>query len=105
MATARDTKEKTRSQTGAKRSAEQRRSEAARGTTIPVPVPEVHTRQVAVPGKLEEAKQALAGRRRPPGQLLAFYGALAAGAVFGAIDWPVAAAVGVGTIVARRSRS
>jgi hypothetical protein len=103
MATARETKEKTRSQT--RRKAEQRSSEAAHRATIPIPVPEVHTKRVSVPEKMGQARQALAGRRRPPsGRVLAFYGALAAGAAFGVIDWPVAAAIGLGTIVVRRSR-
>jgi hypothetical protein len=51
-----------------------------------------------------QARQTLGGRL-PPSDRLAFYGALAAGAVFGIIDWPVAAAIGLGTIIARRSRS
>jgi hypothetical protein len=50
-----------------------------------------------------QAKQTLA-RQLPPPERLAFYGALAAGAVFGIIDWPVAAAIGLGTIIARRAR-
>jgi hypothetical protein len=50
-----------------------------------------------------QARQTL-GRRLPPPDRLAFYGALAAGAVFGIIDWPVAAAIGLGTIIARRTR-
>jgi hypothetical protein len=106
MATARVTKEKTRSQTGAKSKAERGGGEAAQGATIPIPVPEIHTRRVSVPDKVGEAKQALTGQRRlPSGRMLTFYGALAATAVFGVIDWPVAAAIGVGTIIARRSRS
>ncbi|MGN9844014.1 hypothetical protein ACTMTI_38410 [Nonomuraea sp. H19] len=40
----------------------------------------------------------------PPPERIAYYGALGALAVFGAIDWPVAAAIGVGTIIAQRQR-
>jgi hypothetical protein len=51
-----------------------------------------------------QVKQTLA-RQLPPPDRLAFYSALAAGAVFGIIDWPVAAAIGLGMIIARRTRS
>jgi hypothetical protein len=46
----------------------------------------------------------LTSELRPSGQLL-FYGGLAGVAAFGIIDWPVAAAIGIGTVIARRSRS
>jgi hypothetical protein len=39
----------------------------------------------------------------PPPERLAFYGGLGLAATLGAIDWPVAAAVGLGTIIARRT--
>jgi hypothetical protein len=39
----------------------------------------------------------------PPPERLAFYGGLGLAAVLGAIDWPVAAAVGLGTMIARRT--
>ncbi|WP_344592678.1 hypothetical protein [Actinomadura vinacea] len=45
-----------------------------------------------------------AGSRLPSPPQLAFYGGLAATAVFGVIEWPVAAAIGVGTMIARRAR-
>jgi hypothetical protein len=51
-----------------------------------------------------QARQTLTGQLQPSGRLL-FYGGLAVGAVFGIIDWPVAAAIGIGTVIARRSRS
>jgi hypothetical protein len=39
----------------------------------------------------------------PPPERLAFYGGLGLAAVLGAIDWPVAAAIGLGTMIARRT--
>jgi hypothetical protein len=39
----------------------------------------------------------------PPPERLAFYGGLGLAAVLGAIDWPVATAIGLGTIIARRT--
>ncbi|XVQ14924.1 hypothetical protein ACQP1W_21000 [Spirillospora sp. CA-255316] len=46
-----------------------------------------------------------AASRLPSRERLAFYGALGAMAAFEVISWPVAAAVGVGTAIAGRSRS
>jgi hypothetical protein len=40
----------------------------------------------------------------PPPKRLAFYGGLGALAVFGAVDWPVAVAIGAATMVARSGR-
>lgn len=40
----------------------------------------------------------------PPPDRIAYYGALGALAVFGVVDWPVAAAIGVGTVIAQRRR-
>ncbi|WP_181448956.1 hypothetical protein [Nonomuraea aridisoli] len=40
----------------------------------------------------------------PPPDRLAYYGALGAMAAFGAIDWPVAAAIGAGMIIVQRRR-
>jgi hypothetical protein len=39
----------------------------------------------------------------PPPERLAFYGGLGLAAVIGAIDWPVAAAIGIGAMIARRT--
>ncbi|TNY34677.1 hypothetical protein EIO00_22610 [Thermomonospora catenispora] len=41
----------------------------------------------------------------PPPERLAFYGGLGAMAAFNVISWPVAAAIGVGTAIARRGLS
>ncbi|MFI7614376.1 hypothetical protein ACIBP6_24385 [Nonomuraea terrae] len=40
----------------------------------------------------------------PPPDRLAYYGALGAMAAFGAIDWPVAAAIGAGMVIVQRRR-
>ena len=39
----------------------------------------------------------------PPPERLAFYGGLGLAAVIGVIDWPVAAAIGIGAMIARRT--
>ncbi len=39
----------------------------------------------------------------PPPDRLIFYSGLGAAAVFGVIDWPVAAAIGLGTMIARKA--
>jgi hypothetical protein len=49
-----------------------------------------------------EAGRLVAGFLPPPERLL-FYGGLGVAAVLGAIDWPVAAAIGLGTMIARRT--
>ncbi|MER5420636.1 hypothetical protein [Streptosporangium roseum] len=41
----------------------------------------------------------------PPPERLIYYGGLGALVVVGAIEWPVAAAIGVGTLVAQRARA
>ncbi|MFC6581350.1 hypothetical protein [Planomonospora parontospora] len=41
----------------------------------------------------------------PSRERLAYYGGLGALAAFGLVEWPVAAAIGVGTVIARRSRN
>jgi len=46
----------------------------------------------------------LVGGQLPDRDQLALYGGLGAAAVIGMIDWPVAAAVAAGTLVARRAR-
>lgn len=110
MTTAQETKGKTRSQGRRKSKAPQGETQTrhggkgAQGTTIPIPVPEIHTKRVSVPGKMGQARRTMTGQLRPSGRLL-FYGGLVAVAAFGVIDWPVAAAVGIGTVVARRRRS
>lgn len=105
MAVAQRTRETTRSQKGRTPKALQEEPAAreVRGATVPVPVPQIHTVQVPVGEGMQQAGQFLTRRLPPPGRL-AFYGALGAGAVFGVLDWPVAAAIGLGVVIVRRAR-
>ncbi len=41
----------------------------------------------------------------PPPERVAYYGGLGALAILGVIEWPVAAAIGVGTVLAQRGRT
>jgi hypothetical protein len=40
----------------------------------------------------------------PPPERIAYYGALGALAIFEVVEWPVAAAIGAGTMIAQRQR-
>ena len=51
---------------------------------------------------VEDAGRVVAGYLPPP-ERLAFYGGLGLAAVLGAIDWPVATAIGIGTMIARKA--
>ncbi|GGO61015.1 hypothetical protein [Nonomuraea cavernae] len=84
--------------------------------TIQVRPPDVHMPHIGAPPmphvqlphiSRQELGQAvdIARSFMPPPERLAYYGALGALAVFGAIDWPVAVAIGAGAILAQRSRS
>lgn len=76
------------------------------GAEIPVPVvtPHVKVMRVPVPGlSLVGDMGRVAAEYLPPPDRLVFYGGLAAAAAIGILDWPVAAAVGIGTLVARRA--
>jgi hypothetical protein len=74
------------------------------GVNVPVPVLTPHMKVVHVPGMsyVEDAGRVVAGYLPPPDRL-AFYGGLGLAAVLGAIDWPVAAAIGIGTVIARKT--
>lgn len=54
----------------------------------------------------QEAGQAVDAAKSflPPPERMAYYGGLGALAVAGLIEWPVAAAIGVGTVIAQRAR-
>lgn len=76
------------------------------GAALPVPVvtPHVKVMRVPVPGlSVVGDVGRVAAAYLPPPDRLAFYGGLAAAAAIGILDWPVAAAVGLGTMVARRA--
>lgn len=57
-----------------------------------------------ISANMRAAGSALPDVKLPPPERLAFYGGLGVLAVAGAVEWPVAAAIGVATMVARRSR-
>lgn len=89
--------------------AERRSSNAEHGAAVPIPVVTPHMKiyKLHVPGPgVHEV--VVAGRSAaahlPPAERLAFYGGLGAAAVLGVISWPVATAVGLGTVIARRAR-
>lgn len=78
-----------------------------RSATVPVPTLtprlKVYRLRLAVssPASIGQVGRPMGGRLPPP-KRLAFYGALGAAAMLGAIDWPVAAAIGIGTFLAGR---
>lgn len=83
-----------------------RRGTNGHGVDVPVPVftPHMKTLHVPTPGMtyVEDVGRVVAGYLPPP-ERLAFYGGLGVAAVIGVLDWPVAAAIGVGTVIARRA--
>lgn len=61
---------------------------------------------VRVPGREDLAHAGTRARGwLPPAEQLAYYGSLGALAAFSVIDWPVAAAIGAGTLVAQSARA
>ncbi|MEU6041560.1 hypothetical protein ABZ801_39840 [Actinomadura sp. NPDC047616] len=88
------------------------RAREQKKTTVPVPVVTPHvtvhrfqvpTPQIGLAGhQVVDAGKAMASSLPPPGRL-AYYTGLGALAAFGLVDWPVAAAIGVGVAVARRA--
>jgi hypothetical protein len=73
---------------------------------VPVPVltPHLKTLHVPTPGMtyVGDAGRIVAGYLPSP-ERMAFYGGLGIAAVIGAIDWPVATAIGIGTMIARKT--
>ncbi len=67
-----------------------------------IPVPYVTKGDVSANARA--AGSAMPDLKLPPAERLAFYGGLGALAVVGALEWPVAAAIGAATVIARRSR-
>jgi hypothetical protein len=116
MSTAQQTKDKARpgksgEEKAARRGGGQAETTAkarSSGVTVPVPIViprlKVYHPPVLGPSSIGQAGRSVAGRLPPP-ERLAFYGGLGAAAVFGVIGWPVAAAIGVGTAIARRARA
>lgn len=71
--------------------------EKEHGARVPIPIvtPQVKVYHLPVPA---------AGGALPPPDRLVFYGGLGAMAALNVISWPVAAAIGVGTMLAGRAR-
>jgi len=67
-----------------------------------IPVPYVTKGDLSA--NVRAAESALPEVKLPPPERLAFYGGLGALAVLGAVEWPVAAAIGAATVVARRNK-
>lgn len=89
------------------RTAQRRRpARGGEGVSVPVPVltPSLKVVHVRAPGAsyVSDAGRLMAAYLPPPDRL-AFYGGLGLAAVIGAIDWPVATAIGLGTMLARRA--
>jgi hypothetical protein len=92
--------------------AEESAEEEHRTATVPVPVitphVTVHKVHVPTPRRLPSGHEVVdAGKAvtsvLPPPDRLAYYAGLGALAVFGVMEWPVAAAIGVGVAVAKRA--
>jgi hypothetical protein len=91
------------------------RFEGKRSATVNLPfmtaqfrVPEIRMPEIRIPEVHPPSREDLdsAGRKAmsvlPPPKTLLFFGGLAATAVVGAIEWPVAAAIGIGSALASR---
>lgn len=79
---------------------------AKHGTTVRLPfvTAEFHRPDVQLPGRAEvEGAIGTVRKSLPPPEQMIYYGGLAALAVFSVIEWPVAAAIGVGTAIAQRA--
>jgi hypothetical protein len=91
------------------RSAQARKTEAAEaahGPTIRLPGVTAEFHRPHIPGR-QELSGAVGTARQylPPTSHLAFYTGLGLIAAVGVVEWPVAAAIGVGTAVAHRTTS
>jgi hypothetical protein len=98
-----------RSTTGTRAAGRQQAStsgQAKHGTVVQLPfvTAEFHRPDVQLPGRAEvEGAIGAVRKNLPPPEQLVYYGGLAALAVFSVIEWPVAAAIGVGTAVTQRA--
>ncbi|MER7206892.1 MULTISPECIES: hypothetical protein [Streptosporangium] len=75
--------------------------------TVKFHAPHLHMPHVGLPHvNRQEAGQAVDAAKSflPPPERMVYYGGLGALAVAGLIEWPVAAAIGVGTVIAQRAR-
>jgi hypothetical protein len=104
----RATSPKTATRTAQRRQPSRAGKAEEHGVDVPVPVFSPHMKVVHLPtppgmGYLGDAGRVVAGYLPPP-ERLAFYGGLGLAAVAGILDWPVAAAIGIGTMIARRGK-
>lgn len=75
---------------------------------IQVRPPELHLPHIELPQvSRRDVEQAVDIARSflPPPERLAYYGGLGVLAALGVIEWPVAAAIGAGTMIAQRTRA
>ncbi|GAA3114069.1 hypothetical protein GCM10010466_01480 [Planomonospora alba] len=77
---------------------------ADRPLTLTLPMITLQFRPPQVTGREIGQVLGIARSFLPPRERLAYYGGLGALAAFGLLEWPVAAAIGVGTVIAQRSR-
>lgn len=87
-----------------------RTEEGAHGTIVRLPfvTAEFHRPDVRLPGRADVegmVGSVLGGVREnlPPPEQMVYYGGLATLAAFSVIEWPVAAAIGVGTALAQHT--
>lgn len=95
------------SQRGRKPAAKSGRAQTGSAITLPYVTAELHTTQVqlpSMPGSKELSSAAEAVRSNLPSRdQMLFYGGLAAAAAFSVIEWPVAAAIGIGGALIQRN--
>lgn len=99
---------KTKTQAQTQRSKADDKDESTSGASIPLPyvTAQLHTTRIAlpsVPGSDQVTGTVIAVRDRLPSpEKMLFYGGLTAAAAFSVIEWPVAAAIGIGAAVMQR---
>lgn len=100
-----------RSPSASSRESERRAEKGGSGLNVPVIMPRLSIRHLHIPtfglGEMGGGAVAAAGRsmsgRMPSRERLGYYAGLGALAAIGVIEWPVAAAIGVGVAVAKRT--
>jgi hypothetical protein len=100
-----------RSTTRTQRAESPRSTERAHGATVNLPFvtaefrrPDVHLPDLRLPGREDvEGVVTTVRENLPPREQMAYYGGLGLLAALSVIEWPVAAAIGVGTMVAQRA--
>lgn len=78
--------------------------QAAPAISVPYVTAELHTARIPLPGGKDVASAVDTVRGQLPSRdQLLFYGGLTAAAAFSVIEWPVAAAIGIGNALVQRS--